>query len=84
MRPTFVPHLVNGVFGAPALYVDCKFEKRGLLFDLGDLKALASKKMLRVSDIFVSHMHMDHFMGSSPTSPTRPTTSQRGKHRRAR
>ena len=63
MRPTFVPHLVNGVFGDPALYVDCKFEKRGLLFDLGDLKALAPKKMLRVSDIFVSHMHMDHFMG---------------------
>jgi ribonuclease Z len=63
MRPTFVPHLVNGVFGDPALYVDCKFEKRGLLFDMGDLKALAPKKMLRVTDIFVSHMHMDHFMG---------------------
>ena len=63
MRPTFVPHLVNGVFGDPALYVDCKFEKRGLLFDLGDLKALTPRKMLRVSDIFVSHMHMDHFMG---------------------
>jgi ribonuclease Z len=63
MRPTFVPHLVNGSFGDPALYVDCKFEKRGLLFDLGDLKALPPRKMLRVSDIFVSHMHMDHFMG---------------------
>lgn len=63
MRPLFHPELVNDPFGDPALYVDCLFEGRALLFDLGDIRALPPKKLLRVSHVFVSHAHMDHFMG---------------------
>ena len=63
MTPSFYPQLVNDRFGDPALYVDLKFENRALLIDLGDLHALTSRKILRVTDIFVTHAHIDHFIG---------------------
>jgi len=63
MRPIAIAGLVNGVFGDPALYIDFKFEKRALLFDLGDIGVLAPRKLLRLTDIFVTHAHMDHFAG---------------------
>jgi ribonuclease Z len=63
MRPISEPCLVNGSTGDPGLHVDFLFEKRALLFDLGDLAALPPKKLLRVTHVFVSHTHMDHLIG---------------------
>jgi ribonuclease Z len=63
MRPRFYPTLVNDRFGDPALYVDFLLEKRAILFDLGDIYALPARSILRLTDVFVSHAHIDHFIG---------------------
>jgi ribonuclease Z len=63
MRPIYQAELVNGVFGDPGVYIDLKFERRALLFDIGDVSRLPTRKLLRISDVFVSHTHMDHFAG---------------------
>ncbi|MBO0759571.1 MAG: ribonuclease Z, partial [Bradyrhizobiaceae bacterium] len=63
MSRRFDPHLVNVPFGDPGVYVDLVFERRALLFDLGDLSPLPPRKLLRLSDVFVTHRHMDHFAG---------------------
>ncbi|WP_282607403.1 MBL fold metallo-hydrolase [Pelagibius sp. Alg239-R121] len=57
------PVLVNGRFGDPALYLGFKHEKRALLIDAGDLTSLRASQLRIISDLFISHTHMDHFVG---------------------
>ena len=63
MRPLLHPALVNGRFGDPALYVEWLFERHALLIDLGDIAALSPRKINRIDRVFVSHTHVDHFIG---------------------
>jgi len=63
MRPSFYPRLVNGPFGDPSLYVAFLFEKQAMLFDLGDISALSSRAILKTDHVFITHTHIDHFIG---------------------
>lgn len=63
MGSRFLPRLVNGPFDDPALFVPFRHAKRALLFDVGDVGALSGRDILKISHIFVTHTHMDHFAG---------------------
>src|SRR6185437_8093126 len=63
MNPSFSSYLVNDVFGDPGMYVEVRWSKRALLFDLGHNDGLGPTRLLRAGEIFISHTHMDHFIG---------------------
>ena len=63
MRPSFHPRLINGPFDDPGLFIPFQFQNRALIFDLGDINRLAPKDILKISHAFVTHAHMDHFIG---------------------
>lgn len=59
LEPTFFA----GLFDDPVLYVKIRPTGRGLLFDCGKLHHLAKRVLKSLDAVFVSHAHMDHFMG---------------------
>ena len=63
MRPSFHPRLINGPFDDPGLFIPFQFQNCALIFDLGDINCLAPKDILKISHAFISHTHMDHFIG---------------------
>ena len=63
MKSTFQTRLVNPPYGDPGLYVHLRWQGRALLFDLGRLGRLDHGLLLKVRHVFVSHTHMDHFVG---------------------
>ena len=63
MRPSLLPRLVNSPFEDPALFIRFLFENRAIMFDLGDIHALSTRDILKVTHVFVTHTHMDHFAG---------------------
>jgi ribonuclease BN (tRNA processing enzyme) len=59
----FVAALVNGVFGDPLLLVRLRHGRRCLLFDLGEAGRLRARTAHAVTDVFISHAHIDHIVG---------------------
>lgn len=63
MRPGFHHYLLNGTFEDPCLFVRIPMEKRVLLFDAGDMRNLKLADLHKITDVFITHTHMDHFIG---------------------
>ncbi len=54
---------VSGPFDDPCLFVRLQREKRAILFDSGMVYPLSPGDIHKISDIFVTHTHIDHFIG---------------------
>jgi ribonuclease Z len=63
MPHVFNPYLVNRPTGDPGLFVPFFFNKRAILFDLGEIVSLSPRDLLKISHVFITHTHMDHFCG---------------------
>ena len=63
MKPSFHTKLFNPPFKDPGLYVRLLREGRALMFDLGSTENLSARDLLKTTDIFVTHTHIDHFIG---------------------
>ncbi len=63
MNSLFHCKLVNAPFGDPAVYIETRYARQALLFDLGDISTLGEAKTLKLTHVFISHAHIDHFFG---------------------
>lgn len=63
MKPTFIHNLVNSPFEDPSLFVRIIREKRAFLFDIGNITNLHPGDLQKITDVFVTHTHIDHFIG---------------------
>jgi ribonuclease Z len=63
MKPSFHHRLVNAPHEDPCLYVRIVRERRSFLFDAGHLDRLKPADLMKISDVFVTHTHIDHFIG---------------------
>ncbi len=63
MKTSLRPRLLNGQTGDPALLIGLRWQGRAVLFDLGRIDHTPAAVLLPIEAVFVSHTHMDHFMG---------------------
>ncbi|WDP90355.1 MAG: hypothetical protein HUN04_11870 [Desulfobacter sp.] len=59
-------HLMNGVFGDPLIHLRIMNLKQSMLFDLGGGERLPAKLAHQLTDVFITHAHMDHISGFFP------------------
>lgn len=65
-RPPFrniEPAFFSGLLDDPVLYVNMRPMGRAILLDCGRIHQLAKRVLKSLDALFISHAHMDHFMG---------------------
>jgi ribonuclease Z len=62
-RTSLRTRLLNGQTGDPALLAQLRWQGRALLVDLGRIDRTPAPVLFPIEAVFVSHAHMDHFMG---------------------
>jgi ribonuclease Z len=62
-RTSLRTRLLNGQTGDPALLVQLRWQGRAVLLDLGRIDRTPAPVLFPIEAVFVSHAHMDHFMG---------------------
>lgn len=63
MKHNFDIKQVNSPFEDTAFFVRNVYKTEGFLFDCGRLGGLTNSEVLSISEIFISHTHIDHFYG---------------------
>jgi len=57
------PTLFSGLLDDPVLVIQVRPTGRSILLDCGQIHHLAKRVLRSIDAIFISHAHMDHFMG---------------------
>jgi ribonuclease Z len=59
----FEPYCFSGLLDDPILAIRSKPNSQFLLIDCGKIDQIAKRVLKAVSSVFITHAHMDHFMG---------------------
>lgn len=59
----FSPEFLGGLDGDPAVLLEIPNHRGQFLFDLGSLDGVVGKALLKIRWVFISHTHIDHFIG---------------------
>ncbi len=63
MKSLFKPYFVNEPHQDPGLLIKIFGRKDYFIIDLGDISKLTVKTILKISRVFITHTHIDHFFG---------------------
>lgn len=60
---TFSPSFFSGLLDDPLLFIRIPPPEQNILVDCGQLNHLAKRTLKSIGALFISHAHMDHFIG---------------------
>ena len=63
MKNNYFIKKVNSPFEDTCFFIRNIYKKKALLLDCGRIGSLNNSEVLSISDIFISHTHIDHFYG---------------------